>query len=312
MRVAVIGAGSMGSLYGANLHRAGAEVILLDAWAEHVERVNRDGLRMDGLHGEFVASVEAAAAPEAVAPADMALVLVNATDTAAAAQAARKVLKPEGFALTLQNGLGNVEPLQEVLGEERVMAGLSFHSADLSGPGRVSHTNRGPTYLGELDCNRSPRLGAVAGLMGRAGMDPQVEADITATIWGKFVHNCAINALCAATGLRPGHIRQVEELDRLQAGIVAEVVALAGASGIVLPNPEPLEEIRAYCARKFHRVSMLQHLERGRRTEIDALNGYAVHRSRALGLDCPCNAALVALVKGIEFSPERIGEHRPD
>ena len=312
MRVAVVGAGSMGSLYGANLHRAGAEVVLLDAWAEHVEQINADGLRMDGLHGDFTAQVQAATAPDAVAPADMALVLVNATDTAAAAAAAEKALKPEGFALTLQNGLGNVEALQEVLGARRVMAGLSFHSADLNGPGHVSHTNRGPTYLGELDRSRSDRLGAVARLMEDAGMGPRVEPDITSTIWGKFVHNCAINALCAATGLRPGHIRRVEALDSLQAGIVAEVVALAEARGVELPNPDPLEEIRAYCARKFHRVSMLQHLERGSRTEIDALNGYVARHGRALGLDCPHNAALAALVKGIEFRPEGDQEHSPD
>jgi 2-dehydropantoate 2-reductase len=310
MHIAVIGAGSMGCLYGANLARAGAKVTLVDTWEEHVNRIAGDGLKMDGLRGSFTAALAAHTDLGSVAPADMAIVLVNAYDTQAAAQAAAVLLQRDGFVLTLQNGLGNVEVLEEVLGRGRVMAGLSFHSADLRGPGAVSHTNRGPTYLGELGGRRSTRLEAVETLMEQAGMEPEVEADIMATVWGKFVHNCAINAVCAATGLRPGHIRDIEELDLFQESIVAEALALAKALGVVLPDSDPLPKIKAYCAQKFHRVSMLQHLERGGRTEIDALNGYIVRQSQKLDIACPSNQALVALVKGLEYRPE--GEHSTD
>ncbi len=293
----------MGCLYGANLARAGAEVVLVDSWEEHIEQMQVHGLAMDGLHGEFVVAVEATTHAEAVAPVDLAIILVNAYDTPAAAATAAELLSPDGCALTLQNGLGNIEVLQEALGAERVLAGLSFHSADLRGPGAVGHTNKGPTYLGEWNGASTARLAQVASWMERADMEPVVEADIEATIWGKFVHNCAINALCAVTDLRPGHIRDIEELDQFQSRIIEETLALVQARNIAIPSADPMGEIKAYCASKFHRVSMLQHLARGRRTEIDALNGYVVRESRKLGLACPYSESLTALVQGLQYKP---------
>jgi 2-dehydropantoate 2-reductase len=258
---------------------------------------------MDGLHGEFTATVGATTDPAEAPKADAAVICVNTYNTPDAARAAGVVLKESGYALTLQNGVGNVEILTEVLGAGRVVAGLSFHSGDLKAPGWVTHTNQGPTYLGELDRSQSPRLAAIADLFARAGLEPVLEPDIMVTIWSKFVHNCGINAICAITNLRPGHIREVKELDEFQSRIIEETVALVGAKGVILPDADPLQTIKAYCAKKFHRVSMLQHLERGRRTEIDALNGYVARESRRLGLAAPNSEALMMRVKGRERQP---------
>ena len=303
MQIAVIGAGNMGCVYGGNLARVGEQVTLIDVWEEHVREIRAHGLRMDGLHGEFTAPVEATTDPAEAPKADAAVICVNTYNTPDAARAAGVVLKDSGYALTLQNGVGNVEILTEVLGADRVMAGLSFHSGDLKAPGRVTHTNQGPTYLGELDRLQSPRLAAIAHLFARAGLEPVLEPDIMVTIWGKFVHNCGINAICAITNLRPGHIREVKELDDFQSRIIEETVALVRAKGVTLPDADPLQTIKAYCAKKFHRVSMLQHLDRGRRTEIDALNGYVARESRRLGLAAPYSEALMMLMKGREWQP---------
>ena len=303
MQIAVIGAGNMGCVYGGNLARGGEQVTLIDVWEEHVRQIRAHGLRMDGLHGEFTAAVGATTDPAEAPKADAAVICVNTYNTPDAARSAGVVLKDSGYALTLQNGVGNVEILTEVLGAGRVMAGLSFHSGDLKAPGHVTHTNQGPTYLGELDRSRSPRLLAIADLFARAGLEPVLEPDIMVTIWSKFVHNCAINAICAITNLRPGHIREVKELDEFQSRIIEETVALVRAKGVTLPDADPLQIIKAYCAKKFHRVSMLQHLERGRRTEIDALNGYVARESRRLGLAAPYSEALMMLMKGRERQP---------
>jgi 2-dehydropantoate 2-reductase len=193
--------------------------------------------------------VDAITDPADAPKADVALISVNAYSTPKAAEVARIVLKDAGYALTLQNGLGNVEVLTEVLGAGRVLAGLSFHSGDLRGPGQVTHTNKGPTYLGELDRSRSGRLAALAEVMERAGMNPVVVDDILGTIWSKFVHNCAINAICAITGLRPGHIQEVPELDEFQTHIIDETVALVRAKGVDIPVEEPLETIKGYCSK---------------------------------------------------------------
>ena len=304
MQIAVIGAGNIGCLYGANLARVGEDVTMVDVWQEHIEAMKVNGLQMDGLHGRFTASVQATTNAAEAPKADVALICVNGYTTRAAAEAASVILKETGFALTLQNGLGNIEILQDVLGEGRVMGGLTFHSADLQAPGKVNHTNKGPTYLGELDKSQPERLLTIKVLMAKAEMQPVVEADIMATIWGKFVHNCGINAVCAITDLRPGHIREVPAVDEFQTHIINEALALVKAKGIQLPDSNPLQTIKAYSATKFHRVSMVQHLARGRRTEIDSLNGYIVRESQKLGLAAPYNDALTKLIKGLEYRPK--------
>jgi 2-dehydropantoate 2-reductase len=302
MQFVVIGAGNMGCVYGGNLAHIGQQVALIDVWQEHVARIATQGLRLEGLTGDFTVHPVATTDPTAAPKADVVLICVNAYSTPQAAEAARVVLKETGYCLTLQNGVGNVEILTDTLGVGRVLAGLSFQSGDLVEPGFVRHTNNGPTYLGELDRSRSPRLAEIEALFAAASMNPVIVEDVMATIWAKFVHNCGINALCAITGLRPGHIREVPELDAFQTGIIEEAVALVKTKGITLPEADPVAAIKEYCAHKFHRPSMLQHLDRGQRTEIDALNGYVARESARLGLAAPCNEALTRLMKGREHA----------
>ncbi|MDX2150931.1 MAG: ketopantoate reductase family protein [Bryobacteraceae bacterium] len=300
MHLVVIGAGSLGCVYGGNLARIGVEVSFLDVREDHIARLGAQGLRGEGLTGDFNVRCAAALSPDELAPADAVLIAVNSYATPAASRSAAALLKPDGFCLTIQNGVGNVETLCETLGEQRVLAGLSFQSGDLAGPAHVRHTNNGPTYLGELTRERTPRLLHLESLFTRAGLNPVLVDDILATIWEKFVHNCGINAICALTGLRPGHIREVPELDEFQTGIIRETLALLDAKNIRIAPRDHLAAIKEYCAHKFHRPSMMQHLDRGQPTEIDALNGYVARESRALGLAAPCNDALTRLIKGRE------------
>lgn len=302
MQFVVIGAGNLGCVYGGNLARIGEQVALIDVWHEHITRINAQGLRLEGLTGDFTVYPFATADPYAAPQADVVLVCVNAYSTAHAAESARIVLKPDGCCLTLQNGVGNVEILTDVLGAHRVLAGLSFQSGDLVEPGFVRHTNNGATYLGELDCERTPRLAELERLFTESGLNPVVVDDVIATIWAKFVHNCGINALCALTDLRPNQIHQVPEMDAFQTGIIEEAVALVRAKGVTLPDADPVAVIKEYCAHKGHRPSMMQHLDRGQRTEIDSLNGYVAKESARMGLSAPCNDALTKLMKGREFT----------
>lgn len=300
LQFVVIGAGNMGCVYGANLARIGQRVAFLDVWKEHVEAIARNGLHLEGLTGDFTVHAQASQSASDIPKADVVLICVNTTATAEAARAAAAVLKEEGCCLTLQNGVGNVEILEDALGKGRVLAGLSFQSGDLQGPGHVRHTNNGDTYLGELDRSRSARLASLCELLASAGMNPVAVDDVMRTIWTKFIHNCGINALCALTGLRPGHLQEVPELDEFQTRLIEESVALVRAKGIEPTEPDPVRAIKEYCAHKFHRPSMMQHLLRGQRTEIDALNGYVARESRRLGLAAPCSDALTRLIKGRE------------
>ena len=187
MRYCVIGAGAMGSLYGGRLSRAGHDVTLLDTWANHVTAINESGLILETPDATWTVPVHAADGPRGVGPVDVAIVFVDANSTASAADAAAAVLAPDGFALTLQNGIGNVETLTAVLGRERVLAGLSYHSAAVRGPGHVAQTHVGPTWMGECDGADSARLKALHDEFEAAGLKPVVVADIVAFIWDKWI-----------------------------------------------------------------------------------------------------------------------------
>lgn len=304
MRIGMIGAGAMGGVYGGLLFRIGVDVTLIDTRDTHVDAIRRDGLRVEGVRGTHQVRVPACTDPSDLAPFDAVIVFTDANATAVAARTAKRILKPGGFALTLQNGIGNVETLLAELGTGRVLAGVSMNSAASPGPGRAIYTNAGPTSIGELDGADTPRVRELHRLLNAAGIETEIIADPVAWIWGKFVINCGINALTAVTRLRSGDMFRVPEMNDLQERVIDEILAVVEHKGIRLPDPDPRGTIRAHCRVRFNKPSMLQHLEQGRRTEIDAINGALVREARALGMRLPHNETLVAVVKGLERSAE--------
>jgi len=300
MRIAVIGAGAMGSVYGGLLSRAGYGVTLIDIRREHIAAIAAEGLRLTGVNGDHVLRLPAHIDAGGLPPFDLAIIFVDANATAAAAASAARLLQPAGAALTLQNGIGNLETLSATLGPGRVLGGVTMNSANLPGPGQAQHSHAGPTWLGELEGGRSPRLAAIVEALTRAGLETIVTDDVQAHVWNKFVLNCAINPLCALTGLLPGEIAATPEVDRLQTLLVEELLEVVRAKGLTLPDPDPLGTIKAHCRARYNRPSMMQHVDQGRRTEIDALNGALVREAAALGLAAPYNDAIARAIKGLE------------
>jgi 2-dehydropantoate 2-reductase len=300
MRVLVIGAGAMGSIFGAALARAGCSVVFHDTRAEVLAAIGDRGLDVSGVLGGSVVRHEVAEDARSAGIADMVLVQVEAGATAAAARVAAATLDGGGFALTLQNGIGNWEALADRLGQERVLAGSTYNSGASLGPGRVLHSNLGPTELGEIDGRVSDRAKRVAALFTAGGLPTSVSRGIVAVVWSKFVHNCAINPVSAITGLRAGEIARDAAAARLLDLVLDEVLAVAAAAGVTLPEEDPRGHIHDHCWERYNRPSMLQHIEAGRATEIDALNGALVARGRALGVPVPVNEAIVLAIKGRE------------
>ena len=339
MRVAVLGAGAMGSIFGAALVRAGAEVVFFDKRSEVVEAINRDGLRLSGVLGEFtlrggeanreapplpplrqvegapspsggeggVAPVLATSDPKTLGKVDVALVLVDANATVEVAKVAEACLKPDGFALTLQNGIGNYEALSERLGEGRVLAGSTFNSGAGKGPGVAVHTNLGPTWIGELDGRVSERAKSIAEKFIAVGLPFEVVKNVKGVVWSKFVHNCAINPVAAVTGLRSGEIARNAAAAKMLDRVLDEVLAVVEAEGVRLPEADPKTHVHDHCWERYNRPSMLQHIESGRATEIDALNGALVRRAKVFGILVPANEMIVLCVKAIEAAGRRDG-----
>ncbi len=305
MRIAVIGAGAMGSVYGGRLALAGFEVGLCDLNAQHIAAIRAGGLRLGGLPGEHVLRLPATTEPAELAPRDLAIVFTDANATAAAAESAASLLAPEGCALTLQNGIGNVEALAARLGPDRVVAGVTMNSAFMPGPGEARHTNAGATWIGEVAPRDGRRLAALREMLGKAGFETRIATDVMAQIWNKFVLNCAINPLSAVTGLRAGEIYRNPATRRLLDRVIDEALAVVAAKGIRLPDPDIRRTILEHCRLRYNRPSMLQHVEQGRRTEIDALNAALVREAASLGVPVPVNETLAQIVKGLEQSRRR-------
>ena len=300
MRIAVIGAGAMGSVFGVKLKGPGVEVVLHDINAPHIEAIRSSGLILGDGSGERVVRIAATADIAEVRDADLALVLVDSNATADVAPLLPAVLAGEGIALTLQNGIGNVEALVAALGPERVVAGSTFNSAAFVEPGRVRHTNVGPTVIGLPAGPPTERVRALARQLTAAGFPTETSDNAMGHVWAKFVLNCAINPVTALTGLRPGEVMRHAPTAQLLQWLLDEILAVAAAKGIRLPDPDLRRHVLEHAFERYNRPSMLQHVESGRRTEIESLNGALVREAKALGVAVPHNETIWAAVSGID------------
>lgn len=311
MKIYVIGAGAMGGFYGGLLRKAGYDVSLIDVREDHVAIIKRDGIKVEGVRGNHVIRIPAYTRYDDLPACDMAIVFTDSNSTREAAITAKAVLKADGFAMTLQNGIGNVEVLVETLGRERVVAGVTMNSGAHPEPGKSVYTNADMTTIGELDGGKSGRIVAVADMLNAAGIETEIVDDPMSYVYGKWVLNCGVNAIAAVTGLRSGEVYRTPELRELQGHMIDEVLALVKAKGWKLSETDPKGKILHHSRLRFNKPSMLQHVEQGRRTEIDAINGALVREARALGIAVPYNEAVVAMVKGVEKSRRQLLHEPP-
>ena len=292
----------MGGVYGGLLKRAGYDVTLIDPREDHIRKIQTDGITIEGVRGTHVIRLPAQSDHAGLPPADLAIIFTDSNSSREAAKAAKQLLKPDGFALTLQNGIGNVEALIDELGKQRVIAGVSMNSAANPAPGRSAYTNVGMTSIGELDGRDTARVTQVAEMLNKAEIPTEIIPDPMNWIWGKFVLNCGVNALAAITGLRGGEIYRTPEVSALQDRVIDEIMAVVERKKLKLPESDPRKKIKDHCRIRYNRPSMMQHIDQGRRTEIDSLNGALVREAKALGIATPYNEAVVAVVKGLEKS----------
>jgi 2-dehydropantoate 2-reductase len=297
-RVAVLGAGAVGCYFGGMLARAGVPVTLVGRPA-HVAAVKERGLLLDTLQFREHVPVEANEHADAVAGHDVVLVCVKSGDTEAAARAMRPHLHPDAIVVSLQNGVDNAERIAATTGRE-ALAAVVYVGAHMAGPGHVRHTGRGDLVVGALDADAASREKAarVASLFAGAGVPCRVAVDIRTELWTKLVLNCAYNAMSALTRLQYGPMLADARGRALMTEIVAEAHAVARAARVALGEAASLERVLALAeAMPAQESSTSQDIALGRRTEIDALNGYLVRRAEALGIAVPVNRTLHALVK---------------
>ena len=297
-KVAVMGAGAVGCYYGAMLARAGHEVVLI-ARPQHVEAIARSGLRLETAH--FDEPVRLAASPDAsaVQGADVVLFCVKSTDTESAGASIRPFLKADALVLCLQNGVDNADRLQAVLPQHDVAAAVVYVATEMVGPGHVKHNGRGELVLAPSRA-ASVSSEALAKALVAAGVPTEISRNVRGALWAKLTLNCAYNAVSAITQLPYGKTVAGAGIDAVTRDLVAECLAVAAAEGVEMPGDIDAAVRKIAETMQSQYSSTAQDLARGKRTEIDYLNGFIVRRGEVLGVDTPANRVMWALVKLLE------------
>lgn len=293
MKIAVMGAGSVGSYYGAMMARAGHAVTLI-ARPRHVAAIADRGLLFETKAFTEAVPVTATADAAGVAGADIVLFCVKSTDTVAAGRDMRPHLGTDTTVLSLQNGVDNAERLREVLGRP-VLATAVYVATEMPGPGHVRHHGRGELVIGT-----SPASTAVAAMFRQAGVQTEISDNVRSVLWTKLIVNCAYNALSAIPQLPYGRMVAVEGVTAAMKDIVAECMAVAARTGVQIGD-DILDKVLALApAMPDQHSSTAQDLARGKRTEIEHLNGYIVREGERLGVPTPANRLLTVVVRLME------------
>jgi 2-dehydropantoate 2-reductase len=292
-RIAVMGAGAVGCYYGAMLARAGHEVALV-ARPQHVEAVKRSGLRLETKAFDEQVRLEASTQPDAVRRANLILFCVKSPDTEAAGKAMAPYVERDAAILTLQNGVDNAERLAATLGRE-VIPAVVYVAVEMAGAGHVRHHGRGELVIGASAASER-----IASVFIAAGVPVEVSDNVAGALWAKLIVNCAYNALSAITQLPYGRLVQGPGVPEVMRDVVDECLAVAGAAGVRVPGDmhEAVRRIAHTMPGQFS--STAQDLARGKKTEIEHLNGVVVRKGAALGIPTPANRTLLALVKLLE------------
>jgi len=302
VRAAVFGAGAVGCFYGGMLARAGHEVTLIGR-PVHVEAIASSGLHFEGLHFDEHVRVRASTDPAAVRGAKLVLFCVKSTDTEQGAAQIAPFLDADSIVLNLQNGVGNTERIQAAVAQPVVPA-VVYVATEMAGPGHLKHHGRGELLIGALDGKPSAALAALLADVQRwfaaAGVPVTVSDNVAGELWAKLVVNCAYNAISAISQQPYGRMIQGPGVKEVMRDVVAEVLAVAAASGVRTPPGLAESVYRIAETMPTQYSSTAQDMQRGRPTEIDHLNGYVVRRGEALGVAVPANRVLYSLVKLLE------------
>lgn len=307
VNVLITGTGALASLFAAHLSEAGVGVSMLGHWPEGLDALRANGVRLRHADGsEKAYPVRVLDDPAHCDRYSLALVLVKSWQTARTAGQLKKCLHEDGIALTLQNGFGNLEQLAAALGADRVTLGVTTVGATLLAPGLVRVGGSGYLRVGS-----HPRAGQWIELLQRTGFDAEETNDTDSLVWSKLVINAAINPLTAILGVPNGVLLESDETRSRMAQLALEAAAVAGARGTSLSFSDPVAAAEDVAMRTAQNLSsMLQDIQRGAPTEIDAICGAIVREGRRLGVPTPANEAAWRLVREAVRAPNNAEEYR--
>ena len=308
MKVVIVGAGAMGSLFASYLARILRDLWVYDIWQEHIDAINKEGLLVVRGGEEFRICLKATCNPNEPGIVDLVIFLVKYIHTCQAVQDAAPMIGPGTAVLTLQNGIGNVEILQEVVPAEQILLGLTTLPSELLGPGRIEDSclGQGDTYFWPLVGEPDERAKRICSIFNEAGIHTEISPDIHLKIWKKLVVNCGPSALAAITRLKAGDLAARAETWPILECVVSEIVEVAQRKGIPITKDEAGVFLRQVIQEGLDHVpSMLADILKKRKTEVECLNWAVVLEGQKLGIPTPVNQILFYLIRIIEETHDR-------
>jgi 2-dehydropantoate 2-reductase len=303
MRIAILGGGgAMGGLVGGYLAKAGNDVSLIDVSEAAIATINTDGLSIEEKDGSTdVIQVPATNDPSRVGPVDVIVNFVKCYHTEAAVRSAAPMIGADTVVLSLQNGWGNAARISSIVGEERVLVGLTYHGGMLLAPGKVKHPGTGMTYVGELTGRKTDRLQRIVDTLRGAGMETTLSERILDEVWKKLALNACTLPTSSLLRFLSHELVAYEPAKTLMAEILEEVVAVAKAQGIALDYDERWAAITGLLEKAIGgKSSMYQDMEASRRTEIEVINGAIVDAGSKAGVPTPVNRSMLSMVQAVQ------------
>lgn len=307
MKIVIVGPGAIGTLFATLLakSKAGHDVWVLDKDPQRAKRLNASGFEAEGLTN-FKIKLKATSDAQEIGKSDLIIIAVKSYDTEQAVNSISPLIAEETKIITIQNGVGNLETITEVVSQGRALAGVTYHAATLTGEGHIKHTGSDETIIGSSDGKIFGDLRAIANIFNEAKIRTKMSKDIKAVIWSKLVINVGINALAAVTRLSNGQIIKYDWTKEILRQAVAEAVKVAKRKGIKLLYDDPLQKVESVCAAtSSNACSMLQDVLHKRPTEIDSINGAISRHGRSLGIKTPVNDMLFSIIKTIESTYDK-------
>jgi len=309
MRIAIIGPGAMGGLFAYLLSKnKEVEIFLLDIHPERVEKMRTEGLFIEGVSGDHQLWPKITLEASDIGQADIVLLCTKSSSTYQAALMAKPLLGPDTPVLTLQNGWGNIEAVEQALGADRPLGGTTSMGATALAPNRIRHAGWGDTVIGEPGGKKTARADKVLDLFRSCDLDISFTENLTGLIWSKLIINVGINALTALTHLHNGKLINYDGSRAIMEKAVAEAVQVASALKVQLLYDDALTKVTGVCNATAGNISsMLQDILKEKKTEIGQINGAIVREGEKCGIPTPVNEVLLHLVKTVEESySERI------
>ena len=301
-RIAIIGTGSMGSVYAALLADAGHDVWAVDAWEDHVRAMREKGLRLEGFSGDRTVRLNATTKAADVGAADLVIIATKADGVEAAAKSVRPILTDDTTVLAIQNGLGSAEKVARILGEKCLIQGVvGGFGASMKGPGHAHHNGMEFVRLGEYSGPKTERLERVAAIWRSGGFKVLTFDDIHKMVWEKLICNVTFSGPCTLTGLTIGEVRSSPDGWEVASACATEAYTVARAKGIDLEFDDPVKYVSDFSQKIPNaRPSMLLDHLAGRRCEIDVINGAIPREGCRVGVPTPVNDLVCALIRAKE------------